>query len=628
VRVIAYQAVLALAVAAGASGCGQEISPSDSGAGVAEPSPPPAAVPARPVPSYSMPTREGRVVAHARIADPAALLAKLEPLLPAGFADQLAPETVRTRLAKGASPVAAGMIAHVDLERAAGCVLLGPSADQASLACVFGYAGGLEQLRSDLGSSGVRDEGQAALHLERDGQAWYFDAFADATPGASPADRDVIVFATQPDAYEASRGYLDQLRRPGGEHDVEVLLHTAYAMATHREAITSVFVRAAVAAHSAYPSTGIEAELADLALNLFDELVGWVAEADRVLLHASVADEGLVLGAQLSPTVGSAMARAAARAPAVDPNVWEWLPNGTWLTWASQRAGPPRAARWTVIVSNLLTRYIAKFVERSPEDVVKAADELAESQALSYGDWSLFAAFNSPATRGGALLVRPKKPGGDARTAWLALAQAATAEALFGAELGRTVRDTVEWKVVPGARTVEGLTVDEWQLAAAPGLLESLEASLPAGGIGKQVVAALRGRESLLAVQRFEFDGAVVFAFAPGGGEAYVRKIISAKQGSGRLDRAGVDAITARYGKLRTVAAFSGFDLLQAIREALPPSSRAGLPATAGRDLSDGYAAAATASDGSLHYELVVSAFVLEGLRALLRAEQTPPDSN
>lgn len=561
-----------------------------------------------PLPPYETPERVGEVVGHVRIADGAALLATLEPLLPPQLADSITPDAIVRRLSRGASSAASVLLQHMDPGKAAGCVVLDTATRDAPYACVIGYGGGLAQLKADIGREGMVDDGAAGLHLERDGTAWFFDELGEH-----------VVFANEPDAFDGAKAYLEQLTHPGGERAIEVVLYTAHAAEAYRKEMATLLVAAAAAAQS--PSgdpelTGLERELFGLssavserALDALDELMGIAAKAERVVVSANLGEQGLALAIEAEPTSGGTLAAWARSSVPLDASLWDWLPNGTWLLWAANDH-PAGALRpmWSTLKWTVLGHYLGRFIEQNPADVVTAGNAFAAQRREVYGDWALFAAFNSPATRGGVMLVRPKKAGVDARTRWLDWATALTPKALLGDELGTSLEQMVTWKVVPTAATVEGLTVDEWRLLAAPALLDELDRSLPEGNIGKDIVAVLRKRDAIASLQRFELDDAVVFTFAPGGTNAYASKVIRAKKGEGRLDPVGVLAALADRGKAYELGALSAHDLLVAVREMVPPDLRADLPATVGRDLSDASFTAAVDDDGTVRFDVVVSA--------------------
>ena len=565
-----------------------------------------------PPPAYRIPERIGEVVGHVRFADAAALSASLEPLLPPELADAATPEALLRRLSRGASSATSVLLAHVDMGKAAGCVLLDTSSRDAPYACVLGYPGGLARLKADVGREGLVDDGAAGLHLERDGTEWFFDELGEH-----------VVVAHEPDAFDGAKPYLEQLTHPGGERAIEVVLYTAHAAEAYRTELAALLVAATVAARAPTDDPGLAGAtrrelfglsnaVSEQALDALDELMGIAAQADRVIVSASPGPNGVSLSIEAEPTKGGKLASWAAAATPIDAARWEWLPNGTWLVWAAQDH-PVGALRpkWQGLKWHVLGHYLGRFLEQSPADVVAAGDAFAVARREVYGDWALFAAYNSPATRGGAMLVRPRRPDVDARTRWLEWSEALTPTALLGDELGAAVEQMVTWKVVPAATTIEGLTVDEWRLSAAPELLDTLDGSLPEGNIGRDVVAALRKRDAIAAVQRFELDDAVVFTFAPGGGDAYARKVIRAKKGEGRLDPTGVLTALAGRGKSYELGAFSGHDLLVAIREMVPPELRPDLPATVGRDLSDAYFTAAVDDRGVLRSDVVVSASII-----------------
>lgn len=583
-------------------------------------------------PDYVVPTQRGEVVGHIRIADPAALLAKLESVLPSGIADRLAIPALRKRLSRDASPTTAAVVRNIDFGPSIACVLLDPAKRDVPVACVFGYSGGLAQLRTDLGDDGVRADGEAMLHLERDGVGWFFDEIGDR-----------IVVAWEKDAFESCGDYLGALANPGGARDVEIILHTAHAAKAYRKELSALIIAASIAAETAseiVPTpearevfSALRPQFTEWALDSLDELAGLAVQAERVELSATVAPTKVALAVRVVPAPGSAVARWISATPGLESAVWEWLPNGTWFVSATRQhpAGTLRP-RWHALHWRVLAHYLAAFIERDVSALDEAANALSVAQAETYGDWTLASAFNSPATLGGAMLVRPKNAGVDARETWLQLTESATPRALFGETLGRTVEETVRWKVVRAAATIEGLTVDEWRLSATPGLLNRLAKSVGPGGVGAEIIEALKKRKTLVAVQRFELDGAVVFTFAPGGSEAYVRKIVRAKHGEGRLDRTGIDAIVGDRGVVQRLVAFSGFDLVRAIREMAPPDLREGLPAVMGQNLSDAFYTETVARDGARVHEVVISTFVFDALRAAMRSDAvasdagTPPD--
>ncbi|MBL4688187.1 MAG: hypothetical protein JKY37_26600 [Nannocystaceae bacterium] len=575
-------------------------------------------------PDYVVPTQRGEVVGHVRIADPAALLAKLESVVPSGIADSLAIPALRERLLRDASPTTAAVIRDIDFGPSVACVLLDPAKRDVPIACVFGYSGGLPQLRTDLGNDGVHADGEAMLHLERDGVGWFFDEIGDR-----------IVVAWEKDAFESCGDYLGALANPGGARDVEIILHTAHAAKAYRSELSALIIAASIAAETAseiVPSpeareafSALRPQFTELALDSLDELAGLAVQAERVELSATVAPTKIALGVRVVPASGSAVDRWISATPGLESGVWEWLPNGTWFVSATRKhpAGTLRP-RWHALHWRVFAHFFAAFIERDVSALDEAADALSTAQAETYGDWTLVSAFNSPATLGGAMLVRPKNVGIDARETWLQLVEAATPRALFGDALGRTVEETVRWKVVRAAATVEGLTVDEWRLSATPGLLNRLAKSVGPHGVGAEIIEALKKRETLLAVQRFELDGAVVFTFAPGGGEAYARKIVRAKHGEGRLIRTGIDTIVGDRGVVQRVVAFSGFDLVRALREMAPPDLRAGLPAVMGQNLADAYYTETVTEDGARVHEVVISTFVFDALREAMRSNGAP----
>jgi len=494
---------------------------------------------------------------------------------------------------------------------AAGCVLFEPSTRDAPYACVIGYRGGLAQLEADIGRDGVVDDGAAGLHLERDGTPWFFDELGGH-----------VVFANEPDAFDGAKPYLEQLTHPGGERALEVVLYTAHAAEAYRKEVVTLLIAAtqALDAPADEPGLagvakrelfGLSTAVSERAIDALDELMGIAAQAERVVFSANLGPQGLALAIEAEPKSGKALGTWAQAAVPLDSSLWEWLPNGTWLAWAAHDH-PAGALRpmWNTLKWNVLGHYLGRFIEQSPADVLEAGDAFAAERRLVYSDWALFAAYNSPATRGGAMLVRPKNAGIDARTRWLDWAKARTPKAVLGDELGAALEQMVTWKVVPAASTVEGLTVDEWRLLAAPDLLDDLDESLPGDNIGKDIVAALRKSESIVSLQRFELDDAVVFAFAPAGAQAHASKIIRAKKGEGRIDPAGIEAVMRDRGKAYELGALSAHDLLVAIREMVPPEVRPDLPATVGRDLSDASFYAAV-EEGGLRFHVNVSASVL-----------------
>lgn len=609
--------VLALTVA---TSCGDDAS-TDSAAPATRPAVTPAPTPA-PSAAYVAPSRSGEIVGHVRVADPAALLAKLEPYVPDAFVGRMSPEGIRRRLSVDATPATAAVVSHVDFGKAAACVLLDPVRRSEPFACVFGYEGGLEQLTVDLGTAGVVDDDAAGLHVLRGETSMYFDALGDR-----------IVWAGEPDAFEAARDYLGALKNPGGSRDLEVVVYAAFAAEHYREQLSRILLATMTAmatddgasssavvdgAKSALSSVG--PAVTEQALDALDGLAGVAAQLEHVAFHASITEQGLALGLAAEPRAGTGAGRWAQDAVALPESIFEWLPHGTWLLWASHaHASGPLLPHWRTLRWHTLAHYVARFSEQSSDDVLAAGAALDASQQKTYGDWTLFAAYNSPATRGGAMLVRPVSPDADARNRWLALSRAATAEALFGEALAATIGGTLRWSVVPAASSVEGLTVDEWRLHAADGLLDRLEGSLDTGSIGAEIIAALRERPALVALQRFEYDGAVVFTVAPGAGESYARKVLRAKKGDGRLARTGVDAIIGGRGKVSSIAALSAFDLVQALREMAPPELRADLPDSVGQNLSDAFATSGVTDDGVVSQDLVVSPYVLSALRDALR---------
>lgn len=287
----------AVAIALGLGLCGLVSCSDDVGPPPlpAAPNPPPAKAepPPPPRPAYVVPKRHGEVLAHIRLADTAALLAKLEGMVPAGIADALSVPALRRRLSRGTPPSSTAFIGHVEPGPPAGCVLLDPSTRDVPVACVFGYEGGLEQLALDLGPEGVVADEAAGLHVRRDGEAWFFDALGDH-----------IVFGRQPDAFEVSRTYLEQLTYVGGARDIEIVVHTAHAAKAYREELSALIVAASVAAEGSSGAaegaraawSGLPPEVTELALDALDELAGLAAQAQRVELYATVAPTRLALG--------------------------------------------------------------------------------------------------------------------------------------------------------------------------------------------------------------------------------------------------------------------------------------------------------------------------------------------
>lgn len=601
--------------------CGRAPEPPRDAAPVAAPTPvpTPASVPA-PVTSYVVPAQSGEVLGHLRVAEPYALLAKLgDAVIPDVAMAAWSVDGIRSALGDGTSVQRRAVAEHLDFGRPVGCVLLDPVARQVPIACAFGYRGGLAQLEADLATTATREGDGLQTRIGE-------------VPVRLEASGDDVIVGADADAIANARAYLQALTIVGGDRDVELVLHAAHAVRTHRvqasdmlRTLMELWARAGVLQTTRLDVADLDEMTLALAMVALDELLALCRQIDRADLYATLGPEGLVLGLHAVPSAGSALRTVTERAPAIDGDALDWLPAGTWLAIASRRdQDDVLTEAWPALVARLLARPIARFTGRSLQDVAAAWAALRDEQAQVYGDWLVAAAFHSPAARAGAMLVRPKIAG-NARDRWLERARAATPETVLGAELGGQVQAWVRWSVTPDAETIDGVSLDAWRLHAAPEILDALGERFAAGELGAEIVAALRGGTPMVSVLRFELDGAVAFVAAPGSGIDHATKVIHARRGTGRLRRDGIDAIARRHAELRTVAALSAFDLVRALHEMLPDDLLTGVPDTVGRDLSDAFAAEYVTGDGAFAAEVVVSGFVLDAARKLLDRASEPP---
>lgn len=555
---------------------------------------------------YRVPAARGEILGHVRVGDPFGALAKLgNQVLPSDMASRLSPDGIKQVISEIENPVARAVGGHLDLARPIACAVIDPAAHELPLACVFGYTGGLSGLTTDLAD---------AAQLGADGR---LRATAGSTPLFFDALDDDIVVTGDAESFRSAEGYLRALARPGGQRDLEAVLHAAHVASQFRPQLTELALRLV----REWGGEGVQADTIALGLDALEELAALASYVERVEVHATVAPEGLVVGASAVPVANARLQRVLEQAPALDPALMQWAPAGTMLL-ATERHDPDDAllAKVPAFARRLAVSVPAAYLEQPVGQVLDGWEALLRSQAETYRPGSMLAVFHAPATPLGAVYVRVlQETVFDGRDRWLKWADEATPERLLGAELGAGLRRLVTWSARRDAHEIEGFPVDAWELRLADETIRALSADARLGELGRDLLAKLEGGGPLLAVHRIELELEAVFVVAPLGSPAYVRKVIHARNGAGRMPTTQVDTILARHPKTRRVVALSAFDLVRALHALLPAETMDGVPDTVGRGLSDAYYIEGVSEDSHAVFEIVLSPSALGAARWLPR---------
>ena len=555
---------------------------------------------------YRVPAARGEILGHVRIADPFGALAKLgNQVLPSDMATRLSPDGIKKVISEIENPVARAVGGHVDLARPFACAVIDPAVHELPLACVFGYTGGLGGLTKDLGPA-AKLGSDGRLRAKTGSTELVFDALDD----------DVAVTGDAT-AFKSTEGYLRALARPGGARDVEAVLHASHVATQFRPQLTELALRLV----REWGGEGVEADTITLGLDALEEVATLAAYVERVEMHATVEPDGLVLGASVVPVADARLTRMLEAAPGLDPSLAEWAPTGTMLLSVERhRPEDELTGKLPAFVRRLAVAVPAAYLEQSTKQMLDGYEALQRKQAETYRPGSLLSVFHSPATPLGAVYVRPLKEGVfDGRDRWVQWSTEATPQALLGEELGRGLETLLTWSVRRDAMEVEGHPVDAWELRLGDDTVRALAADPRIGELGQALMGKLEGGAPLLAVHRIEHEHEAAFVVAPLGPDAYVRKVIHARQGTGRMATTDLEAVLARHPKTRRLVAVSAFDIVRALHALLPAEAMAGVPDTVGRGLSDAFFVEAVSNDPHLVFEVVLSPSVLGAARLLPR---------
>lgn len=176
----------------------------------------------------------------------------------------------------------------------------------------------------------------------------------------------------------------------------------------------------------------------------------------------------------------------------------------------------------------------------------------------------------------------------------------------------------MRWSSSPEAFAIDGLPVDRFVVEPAPRFEKKLAASLGDDDeLAREVVAWISAKPALVAVDRLEAAGAAAVVLAPGGTEAFARKVAAAHEGQGRAPRGQIDHLLVGEGRPRFVLALSVADIVEFVHGVLPPDLLGGLPREAGRELGDIAVVGRITGDATWEMDLQVGQPTLDLVRAL-----------
>jgi hypothetical protein len=587
---------------------------------------PPRGIIAAPEPPYAPPAPSGDVLGHVRIADPFALVAKASgQLAPPGQDGRITIDALRRAAQQGADGAIGKAIAqHFDPGRVTGCALLDPTTHAIPIACVFGFTRGLDQLVEDLGPQGrTPAAGPGTARYEVDGLAVHLHALGP----------DVVV-AFDDTAFAQSRDYLQALTARGGEWDVEVTLHARAAVDRLRptldavggdlvdraRALTDDPVALAVV-QAAAPSLAALAPIAsDDGERVLAELQEVGAEVDLLRIGARLQDDGFLLALHASPTAGSELATAIARGGSLPVELLDAIPRHTWLLWLQRIALREVLPATRAFAGRAIAALVADAIGLPVAGVHDLLVGLEPLEAVDEGTARALALFNGPGTWGGAVLLRTQAEGADGREAWRRSIDTLTADALFGAEAADELGKIVTWRFAPEAWAIDGVPVDRFAVEPAPRFEKKLADTLRDDELAAQLVAWIGAKPALFTVDRFEAGPAAAIVLAPGGSEAYARRVAATSAAEHRAPRAELDVLLAQRAGARFVLALSLLDLAEFLHAALPADLLDGLPKGSGRGLGDLAVVGRVDEAGGFEVELRVSQAVIDVARRAFAA--------
>ena len=576
--------------------------------------------PAAPTTPYTPPEAAPGIYGHVRVAEPFALLAKVS--------DQLAPATASGDLtitalrdvakAQARTDLSKALAEHFDPGRPVACALVDPAEHAIPLACVFGVEGGLRALAQGLPQAEANPARPGAKRYDIEGLSLYLDALGP----------DVVV-AFDAAAFDDAKDYLGTLARPGGTWDVEATLFPATAAATYAGplelAAAATLTELAPMAND--PALRVVTQIVSSQLAVLvplltrrgaavtRELLDTAAIVDRMRIGVRLDDAGLRIGAMVEPTATGGLRRKLTSQPALGEVSGQWLPRHTWLAVASSGA-EPILPQTRALLAELAVGLAADAVG-VPQ--IAAADITAlfdTPDVGTYAPGSTFVAFNGPGTWGGAALVRRLQPDASGRDAWRRWAESVTPSAVLDREGARELEKMVDWSVDRGALEVAGVAVDRWKVEANRAFLRKLRRSVgEEADISDAIVAWIRDKPALVAVDRFELDERAVYAFAPGGEVAYAERIAGARDAAHRTSTAQLQARLATHPRPLGYAAISALDVARFLRELLPPDLAAPIPERLGQGLGDVFAGAWATEQGEWVGQIVVAQPLLDLVR-------------
>jgi hypothetical protein len=186
---------------------------------------------------------------------------------------------------------------------------------------------------------------------------------------------------------------------------------------------------------------------------------------------------------------------------------------------------------------------------------------------------------------------------------------------VIGPEASAELAKILRWRFVPEAFAIDGTTVDRFLVEPAPRFEKKLAATLSDDELAAQIVAWIGAKPALFTIDRFDTGANVAFVLAPGGSEAYARRIAGTIEAEQRMPHAQLDAWLARSGVARFVLAASLRDLAEFLHAALPADLLASLPKTSGRGLGDVALVGGLDEAGAWRLELRITQPVIDVVR-------------